>query len=52
MQTRSLGKVAEMNIDYCSQQYKVDPGLGAIATTGFSLAGVPALAETLKLVGH
>lgn len=50
--TRSPGKVAQMNFEYCAQQNNVDTRLGAIATTCFSLAGVPALAETLKLVQH
>lgn len=50
--THTPGKVAQMNFDYCAQQNNVDTRLDALATTCFSLAGVPAFAETLKLVGH
>ena len=50
--THSPGKVAQMNFEYCAQQNKVDTRLGAIATTCFSVAGVPALAEALRIVGR
>lgn len=51
-QTHKPAKVALMNFNYCAQVSNVDLRLEAAGDTCFSLAGVPALAETLKLAGH